>query len=191
MPPTRATVWLSPAATPARSSGAGDSAAAVIGATTAERPSAKRQTLATPHVQASARSVAGSSRSTATPIVGGTAGDRHAGAVAVGVAAEPRREEDQRDARRREHEPGERRREPEELQVERQEQQVRAEGGVHDERDEVRAREPGHAQERRRHDRVARLQRPDDEADERGDPDDEERQHLLEPLLARPRRARR
>ena len=80
--------------------------------------------------------------------------------------------------------PGERRREAEELQVDGQEEEVRAERRVHDERDEVRAREPGHAQERRRHHRVARLQRPDDEAGERDDSDDEERQHLVEPLLA-------
>ena len=167
MPPTRATVWLSPAATPARSSGAGESAAAVIGATTAGSPSAKRQMLATPHVHASARVVAGRSRSTAIPIVRRADGDRQPRAVAVGVAAEARREQDQPDARRREHEPGERRREAEELQVDGQEEQVRAERRVHHERDEVRAREAGHAQERRRHDRVARPQRPDHEAGER------------------------
>ena len=69
MPPTRATVWFRPAATPARSSGAGESAAAVIGATTAGSPSANRQMLATPQVQASGRVVAGHSRSTAIPIV--------------------------------------------------------------------------------------------------------------------------
>ena len=68
-PADSATVWLSPAATPARISGAGASAAAVIGATTADSPSAKRQTLATPHVHASSRVVAGRSNSTATAIV--------------------------------------------------------------------------------------------------------------------------
>ena len=70
MPPTRATVWLSPAATPASSSGAGDSAAAVIGATTAGSPSAKRTDARNPpRPGVGARSDGQEQEQLATPIV--------------------------------------------------------------------------------------------------------------------------
>ena len=105
-------------------------------------------------------------------------------ARSVGVAAEPGREQDQADARRREDEPGERRREAEELEVDRQEEQVRAERGVVNERDEVRAREPGNAKsdggtrDRGRGASRRRARRA------REDADDEKRKHRLEPALA-------
>ena len=66
---------------------------------------------------------------------------------------------------------------------------MRTERRVHHERDEVRGREAGHAQERRRHDGVPRPQRPDHEAGERDDADDEERRTARARARA-PRRAR-
>ena len=60
---------------------------------------------------------------------------------------------------------------------------MRAERRVEDERDEVRARKARNAQERRWHDRFTRAVRPEDERHERGQTDDEEREHLLEPAL--------